>query len=196
MNSDNPNAESTLVNPMTSSLSIKFITVMLLTAVLSACGFNLRGEYSIPDEITELSLTSFDKYNQLTRNVDAQLRLNDIAIVSPSSTVPNLHLLTESVSETTLSLYQNSKAAEKQLQYKTSYRVTIPGQESQTYSTSVTRSYLSNSNTALAKSVERDLIEDEMSLQAATQIMRQLARLNNQFDDEEPVSTQTTSSNE
>jgi LPS-assembly lipoprotein len=36
--------------------------------------------------------------------------------------------------------------------------------------------------TALAKSVERDLIEDEMRQQAAKQIIRQLARLRASFD--------------
>ena len=43
-------------------------------------------------------------------------------------------------------------------------------------STSVSRSYLANSLTALAKSVERDMLEDEMR-KLTDQIIRQLACL-------------------
>ncbi|WP_370687739.1 LPS assembly lipoprotein LptE, partial [Vibrio cholerae] len=52
---------------------------------------------------------------------------------------------------------------------------------SRTFTTSVTRSYLSNPLTALAKSVERDMIEDEMRKLAASQIVRQMARLKADF---------------
>jgi len=161
------------------------MVIVLLSMALSACGFHLRGNYLIPEEISEISLTSFDKYNQLTRNIDTKLRLNNIKVVSPAKTVPNLHLINESISERTLSLYQNSRAAEKELTYKTSFRVTIPSRGTKTYSTTVTRNYLDNPRTALAKSVERDMIEDEMRLQAASQIMRQMARLKNKLNEGE-----------
>lgn len=189
------------MKPIAFKLPIKIITVVLCSIALSACGFQLRGNYLIPEEISELSFTSYDRYSQLTRNVDAQLRLNNINVVSPSATVPNLHLISESVSESTLSLYQNSTAAEKALTYNTSFRITIPELGTKTYSTTVTRNYLDNPSTALAKSVEKDLIEDEMRLQAASLIMRQMARVKNQieegnvvFDDDENENTNHSNS--
>lgn len=166
------------------SFSTKTMIVVLISMVLSACGFHLRGNYLVPQEIHHISLTSFDKYSQLTRNIEASLRLNEVTVVSPASSVPNLHLISESVSERTLSLYQNSRAAEKELTYRTSFRMTIPERGTKTYSTTVTRNYLDNPRTALAKSVERDMIEDEMRLQAASQIMRQLARFRVQLDED------------
>ncbi|WP_407702379.1 LPS-assembly lipoprotein LptE [Vibrio algarum] len=159
------------------------MVVVLFSMALSACGFHLRGNYLVPEEISKLSFTSFDKYSQLTRNVEAQLRLNDIEVVPPSPTVPNLHLISESVSESTLSLYQNSTAAEKALTYNTSFRITIPELGTKTYSNTVTRNYLDNPSTALAKSVEKDMIEDEMRIQAASLIMRQMARVKNQIEE-------------
>ncbi|MFA0252535.1 LPS assembly lipoprotein LptE, partial [Vibrio sp. 10N.261.45.A4] len=45
--------------------------------------------------------------------------------------------------------------------------------------------YLDNPLTALAKSVERDMIEDEMRKQAARQIIRQLARLRTDLDNDD-----------
>ncbi|MDE1219881.1 LPS assembly lipoprotein LptE [Vibrio aestuarianus] len=159
------------------SSSLKLISVLALTTLLSACGFHLRGDYSVPEELHRMSLTSYDQYSTFTRMVKNQLRVTEIELVSPTKDVPNLHLLSESVGERTLSLYQNTRAAEKELTFRASYRVTVPDVGTKVFSTSVTRSYLDNPLTALAKSVERDMIEDEMRKVAASQILRQMARL-------------------
>ncbi|OIQ25977.1 LPS assembly lipoprotein LptE [uncultured Vibrio sp.] len=159
------------------SNSFKLACVVLTASLLSACGFQLRGDYSVPDELSTLSLTSYDQYSTFTRVVKNQLRLNDVKLVIPSDDVANIHLLGEGVGERTLSLYQNTRAAEKELTFRASYRVTIPELGTKVFSTSVTRSYLDNPLTALAKSVERDMIEDEMRKLASTQIIRQMGRL-------------------
>ncbi|WP_162045780.1 LPS-assembly lipoprotein LptE [Vibrio taketomensis] len=157
--------------------SIKLASIVLTASLLTACGFHLRGDYSIPEELDTMSLTSYDQYSTFTRMVRSQLRMSEVKIVPPAANIPNLHLLSEGVGERTLSLYQNTRAAEKELTFRASYRVTIPDLGARTFSTSVTRSYLDNPLTALAKSVERDMIEDEMRKLAATQIIRQMGRL-------------------
>ncbi|MCG7499465.1 LPS assembly lipoprotein LptE [Vibrio sp. Of7-15] len=163
------------------------LRTLLVAAVImttASCGFHLRGNYLLPEELTELSLTSFDQYGDLTRDVRDQFRLHGINEVPPSPTTPNLHLISESTSSQTLSLYQNSRAAEYELTYTARYRVVVPEKENQTYTTSVNRSYLDNPLTALAKSVERDLITSEMREQAARQILRQMARLKAPLEEE------------
>ncbi|MCG9684341.1 LPS assembly lipoprotein LptE [Vibrio sp. Isolate23] len=157
--------------------TLKLASVVLTASLLSACGFHLRGDYSIPDELETMSLTSYDQYSNFTRMMKGQLRMSEIEVVPPADNIPNLHLISEGVGERTLSLYQNTRAAEKELTFRASYRVTIPELGEKTFSTSVTRSYLDNPLTALAKSVERDMIEDEMRKLAASQIIRQMARL-------------------
>ncbi|NAW69678.1 luciferase [Vibrio sp. V27_P1S3P104] len=157
--------------------SIPTLLLLLTTLLLSGCGFQLRGDYDIPEKLNTMSLTSYDQFSTFTRIVKDQLRMNEIELVAPSADVPNLHLVNESTSERTLSLYQNTRAAEKELTFIASYRVTIPELGIKTFSTSVTRSYLDNPLTALAKSVERELIVDEMRKLAASQIIRQMARL-------------------
>ncbi|MEX0333492.1 LPS assembly lipoprotein LptE [Vibrio tubiashii] len=157
--------------------SVKLTSVVLMASLLSACGFHLRGDYSVPEELETMSLTSYDQYSSFTRMMKGQLRMSEIDVVPPAANIPNLHLLSEGVGERTLSLYQNTRAAEIELTFRASYSVTVPELGSKTFSTSVTRSYLDNPLTALAKSVERDMIEDEMRKLAASQIMRQMARL-------------------
>ncbi|WP_373950041.1 LPS assembly lipoprotein LptE [Vibrio pomeroyi] len=162
---------------LTSLSSLKVTIVVLTVSLLSACGFHLRGDYSVPEELNKISVTSYDQYSTFTRMMKGQLRMNDVEIVPPAENTPNLHIISESVGERTLSLYQNTRAAEIELTFYASYRVTIPELGSKTFSTSVTRSYLDNPLTALAKSVERDMIEDEMRKLATSQILRQMARL-------------------
>ncbi|MDF5507240.1 LPS assembly lipoprotein LptE, partial [Vibrio parahaemolyticus] len=136
----------------------------------------------VPEELHTMSFSSYDEYSELTRYVRSQLELNKVELVQPSSTVPNLHLTEATIDERTLSLYQNSRAAEKELTYVVKYRVTIPGYGSKNFTTTVNRNYLDNPLTALAKSVERDVIEDEMRLQAAKQMMRQLGRIRAEYE--------------
>ncbi|MGF1702802.1 LPS assembly lipoprotein LptE [Photobacterium makurazakiensis] len=162
--------------------TIRTLFVAVLALATASCGFHLRGNYMLPDDIAKLSLTSFDRYGQLHRQVKSQFKLHGIEPVAPSSKVPNLHLISESTGERTLSLYQNARAAEYELTYTVRYRIVVPNKGSQTYTSRVNRTFLDNPLTALAKSVERDMIEDEMRQQASRQIMRQLARLTADFN--------------
>ena len=175
-----------------SLFSLRTTIVLTLSLMVSACGFHLRGNYLLPEELHEVSLTSFDQYSDLTRNVQKQLRMNEIRQVAPTTVTPSLNLISESLGERTLSLYQNSRAAEKELTYSVRYSVLIPEHDIKTYTTTVNRNYLDNPLTALAKSVERDMIEDEMRTQAAEQILRQMARLK---ADEQPAENTDTMTN-
>lgn len=175
------------------SLKSIFRTFLIATLALAtaSCGFHLRGNYMLPDDIAKLSLTSFDPYGPLHRQVKSQFKMHGIEAVPSSSKVPNLHLISESVDERTLSLYQNARAAEYELTYTVRYSIVVPGKGSQSFTTRVNRTFLDNPLTALAKSVERDMIENEMRQQASRQIMRQLARLTAKFNqlDEESLET-------
>ena len=106
--------------------SLKVTIVVLTVSLLSACGFHLRGDYSVPEELNKISVTSYDQYSTFTRMMKGQLRMNDVEIVPPAENTPNLHIISESVGERTLSLYQNTRAAEKELTFRSSYRVPSP----------------------------------------------------------------------
>ncbi len=93
--------------------SIKLASVVLAASLLSACGFHLRGDYSIPEELDTMSLTSYDQYSSFTRMVRAQLRMSEVKVVPPAANVANLHLIGEGVSERTLSLYQKYASSRK-----------------------------------------------------------------------------------
>ncbi|PSV40503.1 LPS assembly lipoprotein LptE [Photobacterium sp. GB-210] len=160
----------------------RLLIITLLALTTASCGFHLRGNYMLPDGIAKLSLTSFDPYGQLTRMVRYQFKLHGISEVAPAKNVPNLNINSESQGERTLSIYQNNGKAEYDLTLTVNYSVTIPNQGQQTYTTKVTRTFLDNPLTALAKSVEQDELVNVMREQAAQQIMRKLARLTTVFN--------------
>ncbi|SIN99033.1 LPS assembly lipoprotein LptE [Salinivibrio sp. ES.052] len=156
---------------------LRSLLVAVVSLTIASCGFALRGSYNLPDEVNKVSLTSFDSYGELTRQMRNVLRQHKVQIVSPSKEVANIHLLSESNSEQTLSLYQNSRVAEKEFRYVARYRVTVPNKGSYTYNTTLSRNFLDNPLTALAKSVEQDKLVAEMRTEATRQIMRQLSQL-------------------
>ncbi|OOF35153.1 LPS biosynthesis protein [Salinivibrio costicola subsp. alcaliphilus] len=149
----------------------------MVSLTIASCGFALRGSYNLPDEVDKVSLTSFDPYGELTRQMRNALRQHNVQMVSPSDDVANIELLSESDSAQTLSLYQNSRVAEKEFRYVARYRVTVPGKGSYTYNTTLSRNFLDNPLTALAKSVEQNKLVAEMRTEATRQIMRQLSQL-------------------
>ncbi|WP_297485948.1 LPS assembly lipoprotein LptE [uncultured Photobacterium sp.] len=160
----------------------RLLIITLLALTTASCGFHLRGNYMLPEGIAKLSLTSFDPYGQLTRMVKYQFKLHGIEEVKPAATVPNLNITSESTGDSTLSLYQNNGKAEYDLTLTVNYTVTIPNQGIEQFSTKVTRTFLDNPLSALAKSVERDELVNVMREQAAQQIMRKLARLTTVFN--------------
>ena len=164
-----------------SNTHFRIFIIATLAMMTTACGFHFRGNYLLPDEVETLSVTSFDDYAMITREVKKQLARNGVKVVPPGVDVANLHIINDSDGDRTLSLYQNARAAEYELFYNTSYKVTVPGYNTKTYNVHITRSYLDNPMAALAKSVEKDVILEEMKIQASQQILRQMATLKTQL---------------
>lgn len=157
--------------------TLQVLLVVVVAFATASCGFHLRGSYNLPDDIKQISVTSFDIYGRLTREMKTQLRLHHLDIVKPNENISNLHINNESFGESTLSLYQNSRVAEKQFSYTVNYSVMVPSKGRYNFSISLSRTYLDNPLTALAKSVEEEMLAQEMRVEASKQIMRQLARL-------------------
>ena len=76
----------------TCSSFFEIVTGFPVQPLLSACGFHLRGDYDVPDELSKLSITSYDQYSSFTRIVTRQLRMNKIDRASRQK-IPNQMLL-------------------------------------------------------------------------------------------------------
>lgn len=150
--------------------------LMLLATSLTGCGFHLQYETEVPARFKTLSYVSGDPYGRLSRNIKELLRDNKVTLanINDPANYPSLRIVGDSLSKSTISIYQDGKAAEYQLVLTIQAQVVIAGEQIYPINVRVFRTFFDNPAAALAKTVEQNLIEDEMYKQAAKQIIRKL----------------------
>lgn len=153
--------------------------LLFLLFTLSACGFQLRGDFLLPDELKTLYVSSVDKHGELTRIVKQHLALNQVKTLSrPANKVPELRILKDELNRRTLSVFPNGQVAEYELIYTVRYQLQIAEQETQNFTFELYRDYQDDPNIALAKSRELSLLLSEMRTLAADRILRNLSTVN------------------
>jgi LPS-assembly lipoprotein len=158
--------------------------VIFATSFLSACGFHLRGDYLLSDELQTLYVSSSDVHGELTRMVKQHLSRNQVKILKyKSAQKPELRILSDTLDRRTLSVFQNGQVAEYELIYTVHYQLQFgskngePLEEPQNFSFELNRDYQDDPNLALAKSRELSLLLSEMRKSAADKILRDMARI-------------------
>ncbi|MCX8726275.1 LPS assembly lipoprotein LptE [Gilliamella sp. B2838] len=155
----------------------KYIALFMLIAVsLTGCGFHLQNETEIPARFKTMAYISYDPYGQLSRNIKELLKDNKVTLANNdvSHNYPSLNIIRESIDRSTISIYQDGKAAEYQLVLNVDAQVIVASEKVYPISVRIFRTFFDNPTAALAKTTEQDLIEDEMYKQAAKQIIRKL----------------------
>lgn len=153
------------------------ITLFLSLAVLitAGCGFRLQGTTQIPEELKTLRLSSGDPYGPLARSIRQQLRLNNVNLIDENlQNVPILKIVGSSENTKTVSIYQDGKSAEKQLNFWVSAQIILPNGTVYPIKTRVERAFFDNPLETLAKDAESELVKQEMREQAARQLIRKL----------------------
>ena len=155
----------------------KALTVLLLTtSVLSACGFQLRGDYLLDDELQTLYLSSSDVHGELTRLLKLHLIRNQVKVLNASSTEsPELKIISDKLDRRTLSLLPKGQVAEYELIYSVHYQLRFSGEDTRDYRFELYRDYQDDPNFSLAKSRELSLLLSEMRTSAADKILRDMA---------------------
>jgi LPS-assembly lipoprotein len=161
------------------SLALKSLAIALLTtSLLSACGFQLRGDYLLDDELQTLYVSSSDIHGELTRLVKLSLTRNQVKVLKRSKAdTPELRILSDKLDRRTLSLFSNGQVAEYELIYSVRYQVRFTGEDAKEFRFELYRDYQDDPNLALAKSRELALLLSEMRASAADKILRDLASI-------------------
>jgi len=159
-------------------------SAILLSSVLSACGFHLRGDYLLSDELQTLYVSSSDVHGELTRLVKQHLSRNQVKVLKrKSAQTPELRILSDKLDRRTLSVFQNGQVAEYELIYAVHYQLRFSSakgelnEEIQDFRFELNRDYQDDPNFALAKSRELSLLLSEMRQSAADKILRDMARI-------------------
>ena len=152
------------------------VFALLLSLVLSSCGFTLRGTASL-QKYPALYLQG-DVHSELLTQLGAQLVRNQVTLLdSPDASAPVFVFVDDSLKRRNLSLFTNGQVAEYELIYTLNYQLILPGQDPVPYRIELNRDYLDDPNRALAKSRELDLLLTELRSQAVSRVIRQLSRL-------------------
>lgn len=150
----------------------------LMISALSSCGFQLRGDYLLSDELQTLYVSSSDIHGELTRLVKQHLGRNQVKVLSASTqNAPELRIISDKLDRRTLSVFQNGQVAEYELIYAVHYQLRFANQEPLDFRFELNRDYQDDPNFALAKSRELSLLLSEMRTSAADKILRDMARI-------------------
>lgn len=155
---------------------MKICCAVLLTAVLGACGFQLRGAYTLPFSTLSISLAdSTELYAQIRRNVEASSATRVVATGAQAEA--NLIVLGDAPQKNILSLSAAGRVREFELVRTFSFRLTdktgadlIP-----TSRIVMKRELTFNDEQVLAKEAEEVLLWRDMQNDLVLQLMRRLA---------------------
>lgn len=158
--------------------------MMFCTSFLSACGFHLRGDYLLSDELQTLYVSSSDVHGELTRLVKQHLTHNQVNVLKyKSAQTPELRIISDKLDRRTLSVFQNGQVAEYELIYSVHYQLIFGIKNGETpeppqdFTFELNRDYQDDPNLALAKSRELSLLLSELRKSAADKILRDMARI-------------------
>jgi len=154
---------------------LRLIVLVALSVLLTACGFQLRGAYTLPYESLYLAVPEYSLIGVgMKRAIRATTtRLADSAKDAQATFIPAGEARTTEV----LSLSGSGRVREKRLRYRYSYRIVdakgldlvLPG------AVELTRDLSYADSDVLAKTQEEDLLWRDMESDLVQQLMRRLA---------------------
>ncbi len=155
---------------------MRLYLITLLLAVLSACGFHLRGPSDIPFKSVSIEGNTL----VISRDLRQALETSNIAILqSPKDAELRLELVGEENEKRILSLAGTGTVNEYELYYRIHYRTKLAGQElwSDVYTIESRRDYTYSDATLLAKQTEEQKLNENMQEDVLNGLMRRLSSL-------------------
>jgi LPS-assembly lipoprotein len=166
------------IRPTTLRLTLLALGLMLLMG-LTACGFQLRGQYNVP--FNSIGLRGLEK-SDMYRTMQLQLQILDVQVNPSSSTLPpplQLSLVGEQRERSIVTFSASGRAREVRLTYTLTYHVTDPQGDYQIATSKLTqfREITYSDDQILGKEAEENRLVAEMQRDIARQIISRLAVL-------------------
>lgn len=155
---------------------MRLVILALLTLTLSACGFQLRGSYTLPWETIYIGIpASAEIHAQIRRSIEASTKTR--VVDDPKEAQAVLAVLRNDQTKNILSLSGVGRVREFQLVRTFSYRIQdASGVELQPQSQIVLQREMTFDDTRiLAKEQEEQMIWREMQVDLVQQLLRRLA---------------------
>lgn len=168
-----------MLSPRKMALRIfpKLFPLLLLTLLLGACGFHLRGQAEMP--FKSLYIDTTGPKTPLITELRRDLESNQVKLVATADQADVvLQIVSEISDKQILTLNTSGRVTEYRLNYRISLRAYdhkqqewIPAEEM-----TLRRDYSYDDTLVLAKESEENLLSQSMRLEMAQQILRRLSR--------------------
>ncbi|MEH6650217.1 MAG: LPS assembly lipoprotein LptE [Motiliproteus sp.] len=155
------------------------LLLIALLAVLSGCGFQLRGAIAIPDELKVLHLAG-DKNTAIYQAVAQILQSNEVELVdSPDQAPYQIKIVGEKLSRRSASLNTRAKIEEYELRTTLTYSISDSEGNELIEPTAIftERTYSYDENNVNATTAEESLLRQEMRENLAAQLVRRYLKL-------------------
>lgn len=189
---------------------VKALLLGVVCLSVSHCGFQPRSAAQLPPPLRSIALHSHDPYGPLARAMRAQLRRHGFTLVENAAhPILQLHLLKATEERTLRSVFSDGRGAQYQLIYRITAQLHWNNPLAQTLATTqttplhsvqriplaaaVAQSFFDNPQAALAKSVEQEIVQQQLCQQATDQLALQLLLLLSEKTDSAPTLTPLSS---
>ena len=154
----------------------KLLTLLLCTALLSGCGWHLRGSLLLPEDLQSLHISAKDSRSALVMDIQRLAETYGIELVEQANQAQfSVAILDERDQRRTISVGNDALASEFEITHSADYRIDREGEALIERSTAtVSRAYDYDPNDVVSKNEEELLLRREMRLELVQQIMRRL----------------------
>ena len=152
--------------------TLNLVLILVLIATLTGCGFQLRGNYQLPEPLQSVSLKS-QVSKELNEHMQQRFAHSGIKLSEEAQPI-TVHLTSDKLERRTLSLFESGQVAEYELLYQVNYQLIQNQRLLLERTVEVARDYQDDPNFALAKTREREMLVDEMRAEASRLILQQI----------------------
>lgn len=154
-------------------------TILVISLLLTACGFKLRTEPDIPPEMSRTYIAAADSYSLFYRKLRDELAKAGIEVVdSPADATAVFSILADSTDQRVLSVSARNVPREYEVYYTINYSVENGNQSvMERQSLTLTRDYTYDETLVLGKAREEELLRQAIVDDLVRLVMGQLSSL-------------------
>lgn len=153
------------------------LSVFLLMAFISGCGFELRGSADKPDYLKHIYVAGPGQYGDFIRELKTKLKSQGVEVVEDSQAADlTLTIIEAKQEQRVLTITRSNRTDQYQLINTVKYKVSTPG-NSEVVSEKIAtaeRVYLYDRYAIIGKAYEKEMLQKEMRQDTIDQIMIRL----------------------
>lgn len=160
-------------------LLCKIVLFVLPAVLLSACGYRLQGNESLPEFMGVTYIQTANQYSDLALSLERSLRASGVQpIRSPEGFTAVLRLNKDEFGQRLLSVSAANVPQEFEVYYTMAYQVLVDGKVLlEVESRTLTRDYTFDPTDVLAKRREEEILREELANDLVRLMMRRIATL-------------------